>query len=137
MISGPFRGQRLNTLGGHMEVIKKRVNKFGTRSVKQISPKLLTLISPKMFTLISPRTRKAISMDIDCNCYFSSGNVSVSMDWTRFSWILDDLHHSDGGLFTWRVCQMAWTPLFGLCKVCHQILSNRTTSDLYRSNNGR
>lgn len=56
MISGPFRGQRLNTLGGHMEVIKKRVNKFGTRSVKQISPKLLTLISPKMFTLISPRT---------------------------------------------------------------------------------
>lgn len=39
-----------------MEVIKKRVNKFGTRSVKQISPKLLTLISPKMFTLISPRT---------------------------------------------------------------------------------
>ena len=57
MISGPFRGQRLNTLGGHMEVIKKRVNKFGTRSVKQISPKLLTLISPKMFTLISPRTK--------------------------------------------------------------------------------
>lgn len=57
MISGPFRGQRLNTLGGHMEVIKKRVNKFGTRSVKQISPKLLTLISPKMFTLISPRTQ--------------------------------------------------------------------------------
>lgn len=56
MISGPFRGQRLNTLGGHMEVIKKRVNKFGTRSVKQISPKLLTLISPKIITLISPRT---------------------------------------------------------------------------------
>lgn len=60
MISGPFRGQRLNTLGGHMEVIKKRVNKFGTRSVKQISPKLLTLISPKMFTLISPRTSQPL-----------------------------------------------------------------------------
>ena len=79
----------LNTLGGHMEVIKKRVNKFGTRSVKQISPKLLTLISPKMFTLISPRTASYPDLmakyenPLEDACSVREGQSWIAHGWNR------------------------------------------------------